>query len=250
MESASKSQMRRVRTALDALVTERNDLETKLTYAESTIFALVRQNRELDNMLAETQAELTKRAGAGSLTNRIYTAPKAAATTSTLGASPSIHGSMRLTGTDWIGGSWLVVPASNSLLGPTESAWQEGKTQEALNLLTAVSNRDDLYPAEEIEVDLLFSAILRAARQPRRALEYAEKALRISDEYGLVEVVGKIYFHRGLSFLHISRYADAAWCFVLASSTEGHVQQAEANWEIAEKKRMENYPWAGISEAL
>jgi len=250
MEPASKAQMRRIQNALHVLVTEKEDLEKKLLYAESTIFALVRQNRELDSLLAEAQAALLKRAESQPQPNGMQPNPKAAASTSTLSAAPSIRSSMRSTGTDWIGGTWLVVPANNSLLGPTEAAWQEGKMQEALNLLTAVSNRDDLDPAEEIEVGLLFSAILRSARQPKRALEYVEKALRVADEYGLVEVVGKINFHRGLCFLHMSSWADAAWCFVLASSTEGYAEQAEVNWELAEQKWMEIFPRVGISKVL
>ena len=244
MEPASQSQMRQVREGIYALESERDDLDIKLTYAQSTIFALLRQIRELD-MVVETQAELLKRAE--SLLDGINSNPNAASTPS---ASPLIQSSTRSTGTDWIGGNWLIIPANNYLLGPTEAAWKQGKTQEALNLLTAVLKRDDLDPAEEIEVNLLLAAIIRSSGHPKRALEFVEKALRLSDEFGLVEVVGKIQYHRGLCFLYLSNYTDASWCFVLASSTEGHAQQVEAQWEVAEKKRMETCAMVGISKAL
>jgi len=260
MENATNSQMQRIRSALDTLISEKRDLEAKLTYAESTIMALMRQNRELELLLEEAQAELLRKAQAElleqaeTLMNGMQSNPKAAASASTLAAPTSTtilsSSSRKSTGTDWIGGTWLVVPENKSLLGPIESAWQEGKTQEALNLLTLVSKDDDLDPAEKIEASLLFSAVLRSAGLPTKALDHAEKALSMADESGLVEPVGKINFHRGLCFLHMNSWADASWCFVLAASTPGHALEVEVNWEIAERKRMEKRPWAGISKVL
>lgn len=233
-------QMQRVWFALDFLIQERNGLETKLNYAQSTIFALQRQTRELESLLTEAQDELLKKT---EQLNELH--PNAKPTDSN-----SILTSKTSTGTDWIGGSWLVVLTNHTLLGAVETAWQEGKTQEALNLLTAVSNRDDLDPAEGIEVGLLFSAIHRSAGLPERALDYVEESLQIAENYGLLGAVGKIQFHRGLSLLHLRCFADAAWCFVLASGAEGHGQEAEVNWEIAERQRVEMDSAAGISRVL
>lgn len=261
MENATNSQMQRIQSGLDTLVSQKKDLQAKLTYAESAVMALMRQNTELELLLEEAQAELQRKAQvelleqAETLLNGMQSDPQVATAASAraVPTSTSIlgsRGSRKSTGTDWIGGTWLVVPENKSLLGPIESAWQEGKTQEALNLLTLVSKEDDLDPLEEIEVRLLFCAILRSAGLPSKALDHAEEALRMADEGGLVESVGKINFHRGLCFLHMSDWADASWCFVLAASTPGHAQQVEVNWEIAERKKMENSTWMGISKVL
>jgi hypothetical protein len=145
----------------------------------------------------------------------------------------------RTVSTNWIGGTWLSNHASKAVLEPAEAAWQQGKPQVALNLLMEVMNRPALDPAQRVDAGLLFGVILRSAGVLEKSLKQVELALSIALDAELFDYVGKARFHQGLCFLYMDRFADASWCFTLASHTVGHRELVEVNRLIAEKKRAE-----------
>lgn len=186
------------------IVNDRDRLQTELHYAESTIYELDAQNRELHRLLKSVQDALQ------SSDDRVPT---------------QIHPrNLDLSHkANWIGGTWLSCAKTAPLLTAAEAAWQGGKSQQALALVAPILNEEDLKPSHRINAGLLYSAILRGNGDLEGALHYADECLSIAKETEQRQLTGKAQFHRGLCCLYLDRYADARWCFVLASHTEGHV---------------------------
>lgn len=190
-------------THLLQIVNDRDRLQTELQYAESTIYELDAQNRELHRLLKSVQDALQSSGD---------------------GASTQIHPrNLDLSHqANWIGGTWLSCAKTAPLLTAAEAAWQGGKSQQALALVASILNEEDLKPSHRINAGLLYSAILRGNGDLEGALHYADECLNITKETEQRQLTGKAQFHRGLCYLYLDRYADARWCFVLASHTEGH----------------------------
>ena len=193
---------------LGVLIADRDHHRTALRYAQSTISELETQNRELELLLANAQAYFQR----GSKVPK----PKVPQNTS------------------WIGGTWLSCPTATPVLTPVEQAWQKGQIQKALALLTLILLQDDLTHRHRVDAELLLAAITRSSGDVSQARVHAEKALVIARENQLYDLVGKAQFHRGLSYLYEDEYANARWCFVLASFTPGHKDQVEVNRDLAE----------------
>lgn len=202
-----------IRTILVRLVADRDQLQTALTYAHSTISELEAQNRELDLLLSKAQAYVQ-----GSSQDR----------------SSEIPGK-----TSWICGTWLSSPIATPFLTPVESAWQNGQVQEALKLLSLIMLQQNITNSQRVEAGLLFSAMMRSSGNIGEALVHAEGSLSIAKVAQLYDLVGKAQFHRGLCYFYMDRYADARWCFVRASHTPGHNQIVAVNREMAERKMSE-----------
>lgn len=192
------------------LIADRNRLGTALAYAESTISELEFQNLQMEQLLFHAHSALQSNA--------------------------QILNTAILPESSWIGGSWLSSPTVTPFLAEVESAWQSGLAQQALVKLTSILLRHDLMDYHRGEAELLFCAILRSSGNIQQALDHAEKSLEIARQSQLHNLIGKAQFHRGLCFLYLERYADARWCFVLASHTKGHRQIVMMNKKMAEQK--------------
>ncbi|MCJ1409257.1 hypothetical protein MMC19_003336 [Ptychographa xylographoides] len=202
------------------LRTENENLQTKLRYMESAMNEVQSINKELHGMLDRIQSRIWEgmNANLGTAIGR-----------------PSSKG-------NWVGGAWLALPENEHFLGQTERLLNRGAKEEALIAIKAVLGRDNLSPAQRVDAGLLFSTILRSTEDQAGALRNAEEALRIAGKNDLLSLVGKARFHQGLCFLYLERYADASWCFHLASHTDGHAEQVQVHRELAEAKRLEMHP--------
>lgn len=204
------------------LLGEREKLINSLAYAESTVESLSSQNKELSRLLTSSQAVL--------LTQQTNATPSA-----TLSQKKRSRASSNTT---WIGGNYVSHPEDAALLGPAEEAWASGKFQDALGKLAERFRTEPLSDLDAIKVELLTSSVLRSAGQVVRGLRHADMALQRARSAQSHELAGRAQFHRGLCCFYLDRYADAAWCFALASSTEGYEEITEVHRDMAEKKRM------------
>lgn len=203
------------------LIKERDTLLNSLAYATSTIRSLSSQNKELARLLTSAQtALLAKQRNASSSTTLNEEKPARASCNTT-----------------WIGGNYVSHPEDAALLGPAEKAWASGKAQEALGLLTERFQSDSLSDIDAIKLELLTSSVLRSSGEVVGGLRHANMALQKARRAQSHELAGRAQFHRGLCCFYLDRHADAAWCFALASSTEGYAQIVEVHRDMAEKKR-------------
>ena len=195
---------------ISTFMAERVQLQEELKYTRSACTELHSQNEYLQRLLREAQEALPPREGP----NHFQTSP----------------------GTTWVGGTWLSPSPSIPSLVPIQKAWLSGKTQSALALLTETIVLKDFVPNERIEAGLLLSTIMRSSGDLARALTHAEISLSIARKEELQDLEGKAQFHRGLCYFYQDRYADARWCFTLASHTRGHQDLVEINMRMAEEK--------------
>lgn len=202
-----------IKTTLTNLIADREQLQTTLRYAQSTISELETQNRELERLLSNAQALLPSR--------------------------KEVRGYKIPPNTSVIGGTWLSCHKVKSILTPVELAWQRGKPQQALVLLTLILKKQNITENQRADAELLFSVILRSASEWGQALIHAEICLSIAIKAQLYDLVCKAQFHRGLCYLYEDQYANAHWCFVLASHTPGYEGLAEINKLMAEQKLLE-----------
>ena len=202
---------------LTQVINDRDSLKIKMRYAESTIRELHAQNRELHCLLRCAQDTVRS---------------------SDLGKPTQIHPrDLDLSHTPtWIGGTWLSVAKTMPLLAESEAAWQTGKSQQALALLTSILHEEGLKPSHRVTAGLLYSAILRSNGDLEGALHCAEENLNIAQETEQIPLAGKAQFHRGLCCLYLDRYVDARWCFVLASHTEGHAELIQEYLIMTQRK--------------
>lgn len=201
---------------LAQMVSDRDRLQIELTYSKSTISELEAQNREYHRLLSAAQEAL------------LLIRPAKPAQT----VSPDAQR---------IGGTWVSSLTTAALLSPAEAAWKSGKTQQALALLTPFFGQEHAHNIR-IDAGLLRCAILRSSGDIAGALRHAEETLRLATNTCQHTLIGKAQFHRGLCCLYLNRYADAKWCFVLASHTEGHADLVEESLQMAIEKWEELAP--------
>ena len=206
--------------AVSQLIKERDTLLTSLDYATSTIQTLSSQNQELTRLLSSAQAALL--------------APQRKPSAS---SAPNKEKPGRALGTTWIGGTYLSHPPDDALLGHAEKAWASGRTQDALGFISNLLGSLSLPDVDAAKLELLQSAVLRSSGEVARGLTHAENALQRARRAQAHELAGRAQFHRGLCCFYLDRYADAAWCFALASSTTGYAEIVEVHRDMAEKKR-------------
>ena len=220
---------------LVAMTAERDRLRAKLNYSQSAIIELHRQVRQFDELLTEANEKLNEREEPP---GSIAATPSTAHPNSPQVSYASTRSSRINVGATWIGGTWRAGGTEDAIIRSAEAVWQAGSAQRALEMLNPLLVGNNTAPADHVSACLLVSSILlRTAAQLERALQFTEKALEAARKHDLHALIGKTQFHRGLCLLHLERYADAAWCFVLASHTEGYEEFAELNRIMAEKKR-------------
>ena len=202
---------------LTQIISDRDRLQVELKYAESTIVELDAQNRELHRLLKSAQDAL--RSSDDKTPTQIH--PR------------DLDLSHRA---EWIGGVWLSCANTTPQLGEAEAAWKGGKPQQALAMLTSILREGGLKPGHRINVLLLSSAILRCNGDFVGALHLAEESLSLAVQIDQRQLGGKAQFHRGLCCLYLDRFADARWCFVLASYTEGHAAIIQEFLMMAERE--------------
>ena len=203
------------------LIKERDRLLNSLAYATSTIQTLSSQNKELVRLLTSAQTVL------------LAQQRKASSSTTPNKEKPARASSK----TTWISGTYISHPEDAALLEPIEKAWANGKAQDALVLLTERLSSKSLPDIDAIKLEVLFSSVLRSSGQVEEALRHADMALQKARQAQSHELSGRAQFHRGLCCFYLDRYADAAWCFALASSTEDYAEIVEVHRDMAEKKR-------------
>ena len=180
-----------MKSVLQQIISERDQLRLELMHAKSVIVELENQNLEYDRLLSETLSELQVRKPNPTVT-----------------VAPT---------TSWIG-TWQC-SSDYPLLSPIEKAWENGWLQKALSQMPAMMNREDLGPQHVIQSRLLYSAILQSTgTNLQQALASAEEAVTIAVDLGLQELAAKGQFHRALCYHYLGEFANARWCFVLASS--------------------------------
>lgn len=203
-----------MRKSVEYLLTERDNMREEAKYAESTILELEAQNLKLHYLLSQAQA---------CLETIIPVVP-------VVRSSPNIS---------WIRSIWLSSTANPTLLKPVETAWQKGDTQRALILLHIILNRVNLTSSQRAEATLLQATIVSCSGCSEQALPSVENALKIATEKQLYDLVGKAQFIRGRCYIDLERYADARWCFVLASHTKGYEAMIENDMQLAEQQLSE-----------
>ena len=132
----------------------------------------------------------------------------------------------------WIGGSWLAPSAD--ILVPAENLWQHGDARGALLLVESVLLRHDLAVQDDVHANLMVSAIKRVLGDLGQASKCAEDALTIAREADDYMLASKAQFHRGLCFFSQHQYAQAHFCFTLASHLDGYQEQIEVNSLLVE----------------
>ncbi|KAL8671734.1 MAG: hypothetical protein Q9168_003779 [Polycauliona sp. 1 TL-2023] len=134
----------------------------------------------------------------------------------------------------WIGGSWLA--PSVDILMPAEKLWQNGDCNGALQCVDAVLRRHDMTVEDDFHANLLVSAIKRASGDFGQASKCAEDALVIARHAEDYMLASKAHFHRAFCFFGQDRYAQARFCFALASHLDGYQELIEVNSLLAEEK--------------
>ena len=235
---------------LVAMTADRDTLRAKLNYSRSTIVELQRQIRQLDELLTEANKRSNRR---DEPSGSIPATPSTLHIDSPRPSNTTGRSNRTTRGANWIGGALQMGATEDITIQHAEEVWQAGSAQRALEMLNPFLMVDTTAPADHVNASLLVSSILRNAGQLERALQFTEEALEAGRKHDLHALIGKTQFHRGLCLLTLKRYADAAWCFVLASHTEGYEELAELNRTIAEKKRDElpiGHPNLALSKGL
>lgn len=182
-----------MKASLLRIINERNQLKVELMHAKSAIVELENQNLEYDRLLSNALSQLQA------------SKPKPTAT-----VTPK---------TSWIG-TWQC-SSDYPQLAPIEKAWSNGWLQKALTQMPAMVDREDLGPQHRINSRLLYSALLQSTgANLQQALAHAEEAVTMAVDLGLQELAAKGQFHRALCYHYLGEFANARWCFVLASSID------------------------------
>lgn len=202
---ATASPKAEMNASLLQIINERNQLREELMHAKSAIVELENQNLEYHHLLSNALSEL----------QACKRKPTATVTTKT----------------SWIG-TWQC-SSDYPQLAPIEKDWANGWLQKALAQMPAMLEQD-LGPHHAINSRLLNSALLQSTgTNLRQALANAEEAVTIAVDLGLQELAAKGQFHRALCYHYLGEFANARWCFVLASSvdesTKDFRQKAEEN---------------------
>ncbi|MCJ1472343.1 hypothetical protein MMC13_000990 [Lambiella insularis] len=234
--------------AIEKLITELGNTQAKLRYAQSTISELELQNKELNSMLGQAYALLLQR-GMNAKPETVSQASSRASlapSISQVSLAPSSRVSLTESEYDaskaksvWINSTWLVLDRNKALLGPTENAWHRAEKQRALAYIGCAVTQRGILPEQRVDAHLLYSEIIRSTTNGfQQAFDLIDRAFEIARDNDLYGMIGKTQFYRGLCFLDMERFADASWCFVLASHTEGYGQQVDCYRLIAEQGRL------------
>ena len=209
-----------VKTDLLQIINERNQLKVELMHAKSVIVELEKQNLEYDRLLSSALRQL-----------------EACNPKPTMTIAPK---------TSWIG-TWQC-SSNYPQLAPIEKAWSNGSLQKALSQMPAMLDREDLGPHHTINSKLLFSALLQSTgHNLQQALVNAEEAVTMAVDLGLQELAAKGHFHRALCYNHLGEFANARWCFVLASPTDQCTKECRRKIEQSLRELPEGHPQRSVS---
>ena len=212
MEPANTTQQ--INITLTNLIADRDQLQAKLGYALSTISELTNQNEQLELLLSNAQFQLQAFLHSSQQVRNFNIRPKL-----------------------WcIQGTWLSDPTATPFLVPAELAWNKGEEQKALALLTQILNQQNITESKRANAELLCSVILRTLGEVEQAHAHAQKCISIAEKAQLYDLRCKAQFHRGLCYMHETRYDEAVWCFVRAFHTPGYEELVKANTELAVQK--------------
>lgn len=141
--------------------------------------------------------------------------------------------------TTWIGGTWLAGTSKDKTLQRAEAAFARGQAQEALKILEPAVRGERYVTEDLVNARLLEGVIVRSSGRIEESLSIFDEQVDLAKRCGFATLVGKARFQRGLALLYLDRYAESSWCLILATATEGHDAEVEANFQIAEGKRRE-----------
>ena len=211
MESRSKVLDADLRKKLVGIIKERDELREEMKLAKLAICELESQNIQLDQMLTDLRS-----------------IPQFQNLT------PIIKPPSR----SFIG-PWECSPEEYPILQPVEHLFRNGHRQQALNCLSSVMLRKDLDSSALINAKLLCAALLQSTGSEsaiKRALAYAEESLSLCYKVRLHELAGKANYWRGLCYMCLEQWANARWCFILASNLHGHNDLIKHGRKVVEKE--------------
>lgn len=207
-----------MKASLLEIINERNQLRVELMHAKSALIELENQNLEYDRLLSNALSQL-----------------QACKPKPTVAVTPK---------TSWIG-TWQCSSDCPQLV-PIEKAWGNGWLQKALAQMPAMLDREDLGPHHLINSRLLYSALLQSTNL-QQALDNAEEAVTMAMDLGLQELAAKGQFHRAICYHYLGEFANARWCFVLASSTDGITKECRQKAEENLRELPEGHPQRSVS---
>ena len=212
MEPTSQDSDVDPREKLIGIIKERNKLREEMKLAKLAIYQLESQNIQLDQLITDLRSLPPLR---------------------DLGR-PIIKPPLK----SFIG-PWECSPEEYPVLLPVEQLFRNGQRQQALNSLSSLLVCKDLDDRTYINAKLLCAALLQSTGLGsviKRALAYAEEALSMCHEVRLHELAGKANYWRGLCYLCLEQWANARWCFILASNLPGHNDLIRDGRKIVEKE--------------
>ena len=134
-------------------------------------------------------------------------------------------------------GPWECSSSEYPALLAVENLFRNGKRQKALNSMPRLLARKDLDDRTRVNAKLLYAALIQSTgRNIRQALMLAEGALASASELQIHDLAGKANYWRGLCHLCLEEWANAKWCFILASNLHGHTEQVEAGRTTVERE--------------
>ena len=201
------------------VINERNQLKVELMHAKSAIIELGNQNLEYDRLLSNALLQL-----------------EACNPKPTVPTAPT---------TSWIG-TWQC-SSEYPQLAPIERAWANGWLQKALAQMPAMLDREDLGPHHAINSRLLYSALLQSGANLQQALHNAEEAIAMALDLGLQQLAAKGQFHRALCYLYLGEFANARWCFVLATTTDETTKEFRRIIKAKLRELPEGHPQKSLS---
>ena len=202
------------------IIKERDQLRVDLMHAKSAIIELEEQTLEYDRLLSNALSQL----------QACKSKP-----TPTVAPKPS-----------WIGTWQCSLDAPQ--LAPIETAWANGWLQKALSQMPAMLDRNDLGPHHVINSRLLYSALLQSTGgNLQQALANAEEAVTMAVDLGLQDLAAKGQFQRGLCYHYLGHFANARWCFVLASPIDEIINDCRQKAEDNLQELPEGHPQRSVS---
>ena len=210
----------KLKTNLLQIINERDQLRVELMHAKSAIIELENQNLGYDFLLSNALSQL-----------------QTCKPTPTAAVTPKVS---------WIG-TWKC-SSDYPQLATIEKDWVNGRLQKALSQMPAMLDREALRPRHTINSRLLYSALLQSSgANLQQALALAEEAVTMAVDLGLQELAAKGQFYRGLCYHHMGEFANARWCFALASSTDETTKDFRQLAEENLRELPEDHPQRSVS---
>ncbi|KAI9836652.1 MAG: hypothetical protein M1819_001286 [Sarea resinae] len=220
-----------VRILVQETIHERDVLRTELTYANQTITQLKSIIGEYERLTTRTQVSITE-------TLRPLLRPTTTTThsiTAKKRCARSASNDKKAAAQTWLKGTWLSVASTDVELAGAEAAWTSSPNpQAALNALSTLLTAPRIPHHARVNAKILSAVILLQSSHLAKALTQIEEAIPIAHRYGFYDLEGKAQFHRGLCYMHLAKWAEASWCFVLAAKTEGYEELVEMNRGICD----------------